>query len=88
MKTLLIFLVFCVVDLFHFFAIAQKLGGYDKVTTVQFIMIVVFSHILLRVCLKVIMTKPVVELKFSECCKSNVNDVVLILCCCKCMFCN
>jgi len=38
MKKLLIFLVcFFAVDLFHFFAIAQKLGGYDKVTAVQFV---------------------------------------------------
>jgi len=28
--------MFCVVDLFHFFAIAQKFGGYDKVTAVLY----------------------------------------------------
>jgi len=32
--------VFCEVDLFHFFAVAQKLGGYDKVTLLlQFILL-------------------------------------------------
>jgi len=28
--------VFFVVDLFHFFAIAEKLGGYDKVMIISF----------------------------------------------------
>jgi len=28
---------FSVVDLFHFFAIAQKFGGYDKVTAIPYI---------------------------------------------------
>jgi len=29
--------VFCLVDLFHFFAIVQKFGGYDKVIAIPYI---------------------------------------------------